>query len=218
MSLQPIELISFNLCPFVQRSVITLKKKGIDFKVTYIELDDKPEWFLQISPLGKVPVVKYGDEVLFESAVINEFLDEITPNPIMPSDPLQKAKQRGWIEFSSQIIVNQYLLSIADNQEDFDQHSANLLDKLQRLERATSDEQYFTGANFSLVDAALAPLFTRLEIIKNHFNHNFLTELPKLTTLSQRLIQLPAVKESVIDDFEEVYVSYLKEHDSYLTK
>ncbi len=81
-SQQPIELISFNLCPFVQRSVITLNKKGIDYKITYIDLADKPDWFLALSPLGKVPVLKHGDEVLFESAVINEYLDEITPQQI----------------------------------------------------------------------------------------------------------------------------------------
>lgn len=71
MSLPAIELISFKTCPFVQRSVITLKEKGIDFKTTYIDLAEKPAWFLAISPLGKVPVLKIGDEVLFESAVIN---------------------------------------------------------------------------------------------------------------------------------------------------
>lgn len=216
MSLQPIELISFNLCPFVQRSVITLKKKGIDFKITYINLDDKPDWFLQISPLGKVPVVKYGNEVLFESAVINEFLDEITPPPLMPADPLQKAKDRGWIEFSSQLIMNQYLLSIADNQDDFESQRIALTDKLQRLEQTIAAEGYFNGAHFSLVDAALAPLFTRLEIMKTRFNHNFIAEMPKLTAFSQRVIQQPYVKASVVDDFEDVFVDYLKQHDSYL--
>ena len=112
---KPIELISFNLCPFVQRSVITLLKKGVDFKITYIDLADKPDWFLKISPLGKVPVLRYGDEVLFESAVINEFLDEITPGSLLPSLPLEKAKQRAWVEFSSGALVDQYLMSVAKN-------------------------------------------------------------------------------------------------------
>ena len=122
MSLQPIELISFNLCPFVQRSVITLLKKDIDFKITYIDLANPPEWFLEISPLAKVPVVRYGDDVLFESAVINEFLDEITPDSIMPIAALDKAKDRACIEFSSQLIVDQYLMSVADNSADFEKH------------------------------------------------------------------------------------------------
>lgn len=216
MSLQPIELISFDLCPFVQRSVITLLKKGIDFKITYIDLADPPDWFVKISPLGKVPVVRYGDEVLFESAVINEFLDEITPDPIMPSDPLHKAKDRAWIEYSSQVIVDQYLMSVADNSSDFEKHSEALIDKLQRLEDTVDEAGFFHGHAFTLVDSALAPLFTRFEIISRQFSKDLISAFPKLAALSRRLLDLDFVQKSVIENFEDVYVSYLKNHNSYL--
>lgn len=216
MSEKTIELISFNLCPFVQRSVITLKKKGIDFNITYIDLADKPDWFLAISPLGKVPVVKYGDDVLFESAVINEFIDEITPNQIMPSDPLQKAKDRGWIEFSSQIIMNQYMLSVAKNADDFESQKLALVDKLTRLENTIQQGGFFNGAEFSLIDAAVAPMFTRLDIIKRHFEHDLLINLPNLQKLADNLVSQPYVKASVIEDFEDVFVQYLKGNESYL--
>ena len=217
MPLQPIELISFDLCPFVQRSVITLLKKNIDFKITYIDLANPPEWFLKLSPLAKVPVVRYGDEVLFESAVINEFLDEITPDHIMPSDPLDKAKDRAWIEFSSQVLVDQYLMSVAENSEDFENHSAALIDKLQRLEDTVDETGFFNGARFTLVDTALAPLFTRFEILSKVFSRNFISTFPNLTALSQRLLDLDFVQKSVIDNFEEVYVNYLKKNKSHLT-
>jgi glutathione S-transferase len=216
MSLQPIELISFELCPFVQRSVITLLKKGIDFKITYIDLDDPPDWFLKISPLGKVPVVRYGDEVLFESAVINEFLDEITPAPIMPAEPLHKAKDRAWIEYSSQLIVDQYLMSVADNSSDFEKHSEALIDKLQRLEDTVDGAGFFHGQVFSLVDSALAPLFTRFEIISKQFSKDLISAFPKLAAISQRLLDLDYVQNSVTENFEDVYVGYLKKHNSYL--
>ncbi len=216
MSLQPIELISFDLCPFVQRSVITLLKKGIDFKITYIDLADPPDWFLEISPLGKVPVVRYGDEVLFESAVINEFLDEITPEPIMPSEPLHKAKNIAWIEYSSQLIVDQYLMSVADNSNDFEKYSEALLDKLQRLEKTVGEAGFFHGHAFTLVDSALAPLFTRFEIISKLFGKDLISAFPKLAALSRRLLDLGFVQKSVIENFEDVYVSYLKKHNSYL--
>ncbi|MGF1762691.1 glutathione S-transferase family protein [Aliivibrio kagoshimensis] len=216
MSDKTIELISFNLCPFVQRSVITLKKKGIDFKITYIDLADKPDWFLAISPLGKVPVVKYDNEVLFESAVINEFIDEITPNQIMPLDPLQKAKDRGWIEFSSQIIMNQYMMTVAKNEEDFTSQKKAMIDKLIRLEGTVQEGGFFNGNEFSLIDAAVAPMFTRLEVIKKHFVHDLLIGLPKLQALSDNLVSQPYVTSSVIEDFESVFVNYLKGSDSYL--
>jgi glutathione S-transferase len=216
MSLQPIELISFNLCPFVQRSVITLLKKDIDFKITYIDLANPPEWFLEISPLAKVPVVRYGDDVLFESAVINEFLDEITPDSIMPIAALDKAKDRAWIEFSSQLIVDQYLMSVADNSADFDKHRESLITKLQRLEDIIKDNGFFNGGSFSLVDAALAPVLTRLEIFARLFNKDLISSLPKLSALSQRLLDLEFVQKSVVDNFEEIYIDYLKTNRSFL--
>ena len=216
MSLQPIELISFNLCPFVQRSVITLLKKDIDFKITYIDLANPPEWFLEISPLAKVPVVRYGDDVLFESAVINEFLDEITPDSIMPIAALDKAKDRAWIEFSSQLIVDQYLMSVADNSADFEKHRESLITKLQRLEDIIKDNGFFNGGSFSLVDAALAPVLTRLEIFARLFNKDLVSSLPKLSALSQRMLDLEFVQKSVVDNFEEIYIDYLKTNRSFL--
>ena len=63
-------LISHDLCPYVQRAVITLAEKRVPFERTYVDLANKPEWFRQISPLGKTPVLKVDDQVLFESAVI----------------------------------------------------------------------------------------------------------------------------------------------------
>ena len=216
MPFQPIELISFNLCPFVQRSVITLLKKGIDFKITYIDLANLPEWFLEISPLAKVPVVRYGDEVLFESAVINEFLDEITPESIMPNEPLDKAKDRAWIEYSSQLIVDQYLLSIADNSADFEKHRESLISKLQRLEETIGDNGFFNGDRFSLVDTALAPVFTRFDIMARLFGKDLVSSFPKLSALSQRLLDLEFVQKSVVDNFEEIYIKYLKTNNSFL--
>ena len=106
------ELISFKLCPFVQRSVIVLLEKKVPFDIRYIDLSNPPDWFKAISPLGKVPLLKLGDTVLFESAVIMEYLDEVNPPSLHPSDPLRKAHHRAWIEFSSTLLVSQYQLTM----------------------------------------------------------------------------------------------------------
>ncbi len=63
--------------------------------------------------MGKIPVLKVDDEVLFESAVINEYLDEITGGELQPDDPLQRAKNRAWIEFASDMLGNSYLMKTA---------------------------------------------------------------------------------------------------------
>lgn len=216
MTKKTIELISFDLCPFVQRSVITLKKKNIDFNITYIDLANKPDWFLKISPLGKVPVLRYGDDVIFESAIINEFLDEITGDALMPSEPLAKAKQRGWIEYASQVLMDQYLVSASAKAEDFEKHSANLNQKLARLEIEVSDQGYFNDGSFSLIDSAIAPLFTRMDILAKRFNQNFLQGFPKLVALSKKLLEKDYVSDSVISNFEDVYVNYLKTNKTFI--
>ncbi len=64
---EKLKLISHKLCPYVQRAVISLKEKGVPFERIDIDLDNKPDWFLKISPLGKVPVLQVGDKVVFES-------------------------------------------------------------------------------------------------------------------------------------------------------
>jgi len=215
--IQSIELISFNLCPFVQRSVITLIKKGINFKITYIDLANKPDWFLKISPLGKVPVVRYGDDILFESAVINEFIDEITPDSLMPSDPLKKAKDRSWIEYSSQVIMSQYLTTVADNKVDYQKHSENLESQLARIENRLEFGQFFGGTEFSLVDSSLAPLFTRFNILKSHLAPDLLKGFPKLQKLTDKYLKLNFVSASVVDEFEFIYIEYLKNNNSVLT-
>ena len=128
-----IHLISFKTCPFVQRAVITLKYKNIDFDITYIDLADPPDWFLEISPLQKVPVLKVDGEILFESAVINEFLDDITDGALQPKDPLDRAKNRAWIEFASNMLGNLYMMKMSKEEEKYDKYRDRLIDQLQRV-------------------------------------------------------------------------------------
>jgi glutathione S-transferase len=148
-----LELISHHLCPYVQRAVITLLEKEIPHDRTYIDLENKPDWFLQVSPLGKVPLLKVGNEVLFESAVICEYLDEVTPGSLHPADPLEKAKHRGWIEFGSSILNAIAGFYNAPDQERFEQKRQEIMDKFARVETSLEGKPYFSGEQFTLVDA-----------------------------------------------------------------
>src|SRR5256714_6121388 len=96
-------LISHKLCPYVQRAVIALNEKGVPFERVDIDLANKPDWFLKISPLGKVPVLLVGPEngetALFESNVICEFIEDSQGGAkLHPQDPLQRAQDRAWME------------------------------------------------------------------------------------------------------------------------
>src|SRR5258708_18723694 len=99
-----VKLISHKLCPYVQRAVIALTEKGVEFERIDIDLADKPNWFLKLSPLGKTPVLLVGDTAIFESAVILEYLEETQPKPLHPANALTRAEHRGWIEFGSTIL------------------------------------------------------------------------------------------------------------------
>src|ERR671924_433287 len=96
-------LVSHHLCPYVQRAAIALAEKGVPFERVMIDLSNKPGWFAAISPLGKVPLLRVRHDgretIIFESAVILEFLEETQPNPLHPTDPYEKARHRAWIEF-----------------------------------------------------------------------------------------------------------------------
>ncbi|KEQ17824.1 glutathione S-transferase family protein [Endozoicomonas numazuensis] len=212
-----IELISFKLCPFVQRSVITLLEKNIPFDITYIDLDDKPDWFLTISPTGKVPLLRIDpNQILFESAVINEYLDEITPPSLHPIDPFEKAQHRAWIEVGSNLLMTSYRFTVASDQEKQDHQRVLLINLLRKLEAELTGKVFFDGKRFTLVDAAIAPVFRWIEILDRRLATGLLNEAPGLSPWSSNLLNRPSVKNSVVSDFEALYISRLIDSDSQL--
>src|SRR5215470_12261451 len=138
-------LISHDLCPYVQRAVIALTEKGVPFDRVYIDLNAKPDWFLAISPLGKVPLLKVGDHVIFESAVILEYLEETQARPLYPADPLARARQRAMIEFGSAILSDIWGLEIAPTREVASAKIEALRQKFARLERELDSGPWFAG-------------------------------------------------------------------------
>jgi len=214
-----LELISFKLCPFVQRSVITLLTKGIDYDITYIDLSDPPAWFHDISPFGKVPVLKVDDEhVLFESAVINEFIDESTPGSLQPEDPLQRALNRAWTEFASACLMDHFGMVTAADHGAYHKANNALREKLDWLEDMLEGRKFFNGDEPALVDFAFAPLFMRLEILNGLHVVYDREEFPNVAAWSDHLLALEAVQKSVVPDFEEIYKGSIVKRDGYAAK
>ncbi|MEN8171074.1 MAG: glutathione S-transferase family protein [Pseudomonadota bacterium] len=202
------ELISFKICPFVQRSVIVLLEKGVDYGITYINLKEPPEWFKAISPLGKVPVLKVGDEVVFESAVIMEYLDEVYSPSLHPSDPLRKAHNRAWIEFASTLFMCQFNLVMAREQEDCEKAEQELRDKL-ALVNGQLQGPLFSGEEFSLVDAAYAPLFMRMALLEQWHPMGLLKGMPKMQAWSEQLLARPSIQKSVVEELPQLYRGHI---------
>ena len=215
--MEDLELISSKLCPFVQRSIIVLNYKNINHKVTFIDLEDLPEWFIKISPLKKVPVLKIDDkDVLFESAVISEYIDDITPGSMKPKDSLQLAKNRAWIEFCTQCIIDQFILLQKTNEEEYVAQLNQLHTNLGMIEDEIKSQPFFNGDRLNLVDTAYAPLFMRYEVLNSIAPVFSYSDFPKLSAWSAALLQLDAVKNSVVEDFALLFKSKIKTFDGYI--
>ena len=212
-----LELISFKLCPFVQRAVIALKKQGIDYDITFINLMDPPEWFEELSPTGQVPVLKIDDEVIFESNVIVEFLNEISGEKLHPNDPVLRAKNRSWMSYSSSMFDHLFSL-ITGDKETFVSAKGVLTQKLAKLERIKSNQNYFNGDQFMMIDAAIAPFFMRVSWI-NEFTDNILSleDFPKIQKWSRKLLSDKDVMESVEEDLDDVYYSNIEARGAHLS-
>jgi len=211
-----LELISFKICPFVQRAVITLMHKGISHKVTYIDLATPPDWFKQLSPFGRVPLLKVNDkEVIFESAIIDEFLDESFPGTLLPIDPLQRAIDRSWIDFGSNLILDFSGLIHSTNEEQFNQKLNAVKSELEWLENRLGVGPFFNEETFSLVDIAYAPLFMRTKLLNLNEtlfpNENY----PKTAAWSEKLLAIPELEGSVVDDFETLLKRHIQNKAPY---
>lgn len=205
-----LELVSFNLCPFVQRSVITLEEKGVPYTIQYIDLADKPDWFTKISPFGKVPVLKVDDTVLFESAVINEYIDETSPPSLHPADPLLRAHNRAWIEFASALLGDVYRLMVAPDEAAAQKATDEAKAKLERLEQQVRGP-FFNGERFSLVDAATAPALQRLTwCMEIAPKLDVFAATPRIRTWTEKLLARESVQRSTIPNIQDVFREYLQ--------
>ncbi len=218
MSTSNLELVSYHLCPYVQRAVITLLEKDIPHRRTYIDLSNKPGWFRQISPLGKVPLLKVGDEVLFESAVICEYLDEVTPGSLHPTDPLTKAKHRAWIEFGSTILNTIAGFYSAATEATFEQKRLDLIDKFTWIERHWQGESYFAGNDFTLVDAVYGPIFRYFDVFDTIADFKVFADTTHVRNWRQALQARPSIQQAVSEDYPQQLLTFLKQRNAYLSE
>jgi glutathione S-transferase len=209
-------LISSPTCPYVQRAVIALREKHVEFDVIYVDLADKPDWFLAISPLGKVPLLRVERDgeppaIIFESAVILEFLEEAVPGEkLHAADPVLRAQHRGWIEFASSVLGDLHRFSTARDPAALAEGRGALVAKFKRLESALSGTPYFAGSHFSLVDAAFAPVFRQIDAVETVARTGLLDGLPGLEHWRRALAARESVRQAVPADYVELYLDRLR--------
>jgi glutathione S-transferase len=213
----PLTLISHHLCPYVQRAIITLTEKKTKFNRIYINLADKPDWFINLSPMGKTPILKVDETSIFESNVILEYLEETQIFPLHPVKPLERADNRSWIEFSSILLNNIGALYSAKTKIEFEQNLEQLSNNFDQLEKKLSKTPYFNGEKFSLVDACYGPVFRYFDVLDEVSEINIWSNKPKLAHWRKELSNRPSVREAVNEDYPIKLQNFLINKKSYLS-
>jgi glutathione S-transferase len=214
-------LVSFKTCPWVQRSAILLREKNTPFEFRHIEPDNRPDWFLAISPHKKVPVLRVDDSIsLFESSAINEYLDETIAPRLHPEDPVQRALNRAWTDYVPTFSEHVTGQAYADDEAAYKKCLEKIPVALGRLEWALEKQNagpFFNGAKYSLVDAAYAPFLQRyyyLERIKPM--GGVIDKFPRVKAWAQALIARPSTHSFPEAEFEAMYRANVKRRKKYL--
>jgi glutathione S-transferase len=215
-------LVSFKTCPWVQRSAIVLREKGAEFELRHIEPDNRPEWFLAISPHKKVPVLRIDDRVsLFESNAINEYLDELIEPHLHPEDPIERALNRAWTDYVPSFASTVTATAYADTEDEYNKAAADIPVPFARLEKALEDQgsgPFFNGARYSLVDAAYAPFLQRYFFLDRVKRLGQIENFPRLKAWAEALMKRASTHSFPPAEFEAMYRDGLKRRNKWISQ
>lgn len=210
-----LRLVSHHLCPYVQRAVIVAAEKGIAIERQYIDLAAKPEWFLALSPTGKVPLLQVGGTSVFESGVICEYLDEVSEGSLHPAGALERARHRSWMEFASAILGDIGGLYTAPDHTTFEQKRASLASRFDALERVVG-QPYFAGERFHMVDAFYGSIFRYFDVIEAGTDLRLFTATPGVAAWRRTLASRPSIMDGVPPGYPERLKAFLVAKQAYL--
>ena len=216
-------LCSFKTCPWVQRAAIVLQEKKVPYDINYIDPDNRPAWFLAISPHAKVPVLQIeGKESLFESNAIAEYLEETAEPHLHPQDALKRARNRAWTDYVTTFASVVTGALYADSEDDFAAKAAKIPAVFQKMEDALASRgnegPYFNGPKLSLVDAAYAPFLQRYTFMDRLRPVGHIEKFPKLMAWRDTLMAAPAVKASTVPEIEAEWHKNLLKRKRWLAK
>ena len=192
-------LYSGTTCPFSQRCRFVLFEKGMDFEIKDVDLFNKPEDIGVMNPYGQVPILVERDLTLYESNIINEYIDERFPHPqLMPADPVMRARARLFLfNFERELFVHVQQLERRDHTKDssklMERARQQIRDRLTQLTPIFMKNKFMLGEDFSMLDVAIAPLLWRLD--------HYAIEMPKtaapLMKYAERIFSRPAYIEAL---------------------
>ena len=215
-------LVSFKTCPWVQRAAIVLREKKVDFEFRHIEPDNRPDWFLAISPHKKVPVLRIDDQhSLFESNAIAEYLDETIAPRLHPEDALKRAVNRAWTDYVPTFADAVTATAYADDEAAYTKAAEKIPLAFERLERALEKQgggPFFNGARYSLVDAAYAPFLQRYFFLDRVRRLGIIEKFPRLQAWGEALMARPSTHSFPEPEFEALYRHNLKRRKKWVSQ
>ena len=211
------KIVSFKICPFVQRVTAMLEAKNLDYELEFISLSDKPQWFLDISPNGQVPVlITNGGEALFESDAIAEYLEEAYP-ALQPELSLEeKAKNRAWSYLATKNYLVQCSAQRSPDNDVLKERSSKLGKAFDKIEKQLGDTPYFGSETIGMVDIAWLPLLHRADIVQRRSCYDFIGDRPKLRKWQKQLLGSGLAEKSVARDFEEAFSAFYLSDQTFL--
>ena len=211
------KIVSFKVCPFVQRVIGVLELKNVEYEVEYISLAEKPNWFLNVSPHGKVPILMTTDGVLFESEAIAEYIDEVYDDiKLHPNDAFNKAQNRAWIALATRNYLVQCRTQRSTSDKDLKDNLEIMSQAFQKIENVLGDGPYFNGEIISQVDVAWFVILYRTHIVLQCTGVDFLDGFPKITRWKNKLLEVERLRHSVPEGFIEEFSNFYLNDNTYL--
>ena len=211
-----IKIVSFKICPFVQRVTALLEAKKLPYEIEYIQLSDKPQWFLDISPTGQVPLlITESGTALFESDAIVEYIEDVSEPLELGITAEQRAIDRAWSYQGAKHYLAQCSTMRSADEATLHERLGNLKKAFARAEQKIS-APFFKGEQISNVDIAWLPLLHRANIIKEHSCFDMLDGLPKVQAWQQALMDTGLAEKSVAEDFEAAFTDFYLSGQTYL--
>ncbi len=188
-------LYSGTTCPFSQRCRFVLFEKGMDFEIKDVDLFNKPEEIAVMNPYAQVPILVERELTLYESNIINEYIDERFPHPqLMPADPVMRARARLFLfNFERELFIHVQTLENSNNQKAIDKGKLLIRDRLTQLAPILLKNKYMLGDDFSMLDVAIAPLLWRLD----HYGIDLPKSAAPLMKYAERIFSRPAYIEAL---------------------
>ena len=214
---EAIELFSAQVCPYAHRSRLALAEKGVEFTLSEIDLSNKSQRFLDISPYGKVPALLHNGRTVYESAIVNEYLNDIFPTPaLLPDDPYLRAQARIWIDYFDNNFLDTYYDAMFNKDRSKDVEFREKIEtgfrfiENEGMAKLSDGGPYWLGATVSLVDLAYYPFFERLPAWIQHRGINIPGECTRLRKWNEAMLDLPSVRE--IANPPEYYIDRYKKY------